>query len=546
MKKIYAYSLPAIALALASCADSYDGNLEVEKPDSVVESEHLASLGVLNSYVDKSQNPNFKFGLAVSSADFADKGLTYSIALTNFDCVVDPSAMAYSSIMDEEGAYSLATVSNMFLGTAPSVLGGPMLTYNALPKAHLDDVISANFIKGDLAGGTVLVQDFDGDELGTVYTMSNGSSATVVDDPAGNGGRVLRVGASDDKAKNSYPTFNVSLPDGLTLAGCLQVSFDIYCVDANSQKKNLVLIVNGHRKNFTGDTPDKRGCPLEQWGRKLISLDFSEVSGLTDEDMASSDFTIALGPNVLNTYYYIDNVTISWQTGEPDKYVEKTEAEKAKALADDFGVWANTIMAATASDITDYVVVANPMSDMDTYMQRTAENEAEAGNDVSGCFFFNDYMGDDYIKTVTDSLAKAYTVAGGQGQLHFYVSESGLLGNAAKTQRLVDQIALWDAAGARIDGVAVNLPLTYNEQTLAADKRAVDDLLSALASTGKLVRLDNVSMANADAEFFAYVVSQYMTLIPAQQRAGIIFASTSDLWKNNARTDIYEAVVKSL
>lgn len=547
MKKIYLYSITVLALAMASCAESYESNFIMEKPVSVIHAEYLASLGALNSAVNRAENPNFKLGLAVSSADYATKGLTYSIALTNFDMVTDVSAMAYSSILDENGAYALSPITDMFLQDAPTVCGGAMLSYNALPKTYLENVISPTFVKGDLEIGTINVADFDTEVVGAEYEMNNGSVATVTADPAGGEGNVLQIGSDDNKARNSYAVITFTLPDGLTVADITAVGFDLYCPNTNSQKRNFVAIVNGARKNYSGDTPEKRGCPLETWARKM-QLDLTDVEGLSDEDLSSSELTICLGPNVNSSFYYLDNITLAWSTGEPDKYVEKNEAEKAAALADNFGQWAANVMEAAAPGITDYVVLANPMSDMDTYMLRTADNEIECGNDTTGCFFFNDYMGDNYLKTVTDKLSSAYSVAGGNGTPIFYVSESGLLGNSAKTQRLVDQIATWCGAGAKIDGIAVNLPLVYSSEAgvQAANKQAVTDLFTALAATGKRIRLDNVSMANADAEYYGYVISEYFRLIGSANRAGIIFAGTGDLWKNNARTDVYEAVLNAL
>lgn len=548
MKNSYILPIFLSAFALGSCVEDYDTSVVVEKPESVAEAEHLASLDVLNSYVDRTANPNFKLGLAVNSADYVGQGLTYSIAKTNFDVVTDAAALTYGSTVADDGTIAFTPFTDMILDGAPAVVGGPMISYNTVNTTQLQSVIADNFVKGDYEAGKLIVADFQADELGKEYAMSNGSVATVVEDPKDPEEKVLRVGSPDSKARNSYPVINVSLPDGLTLGNCRTVIFDIYCEDTNSQKKALVMILNGQRKNFTGDTPDKRGCPLQDWGRKLIQLDVAAVDKLTDADRALSEFTLSIGPNVVNTYYYIDNVTIEWERGEKDKYVEKTPEEKSTALADNFSTWATALMTEAAPAVTDYVVVSNPMSDDDAFMLRNLENETELGHDTANSFFFNDYMGDNYVATITSALSSAYAANGGNGTPHFYVSESGLLGNPGKTARLLQQIALWEAAGAKIDGIAIDLPLSYStsasEQNV--NKQDVTDLFNAVKASGKLIRLDNVSMANADADFYSFVVSQYFTLIPGDKRGGIIFAGTGDLWKNNARTPVYEAVANGM
>lgn len=547
MKKLFIYTLPALALAAASCADSYEGDFKMEKPQSVEHSEHLASLATLNSVIDRAANPNFKLGLVVSAADYASQGLTYSLALTNFDMVTDASAFAYTSLLNESGDMVLTSITDMFFQDAPMVAAGAMLSYDALPKAYLEDVISPTFVKGDLEIGTFLAADFEDDAQGTSYPMSNGSTAVVAPNPAGGDGNVLQIGSDIDKARNSYAELTIALPNGLKVGNLTSVVFDLYCPDDKSQKRNFVAIVNGVRKNFSGDTPEKRGCPLETWMNKLV-LDITDVE-LTDDEKSADELTICFGPNVNNSYYFIDNVLIGWTTGVPDKYVEKNDAEKASALSDNFSSWADAIMAACAPSISDYVVVANPMSDIAPYALRSSETEAvfdEEGvivNDMSGMFFFNDYMGDNYVKTVTDCLSKSYSSAGGNGKPKFFVGESGLLGNSEKTQSLLAQVASWTNAGAKIDGIAVAMSgLTAS----AENRQAVTTLLQTLAGSGKLIRLDNLSVVNADADFYGFVISEYFRLIKAENRAGIIFAAPADLWKNNARTDAYEAVLNAL
>lgn len=534
-------------ISLGSCVKDYECDLVVEKPESVQEAEQIASLDVLKSYIDRAANPNFTLGISVNSDDYASQALTYSIAKTNFDAVIDGSALAYGATVADDGTASFESFRNMLLEDAPSVLGGTLLAHDMINKTQLEQVISANFIKGDFESGKLTLADFDSDAVGTVYEMTNGSVATIVEDPAGQSGNVLQIGSPENKAKNSYAIIPISLPQGITLGNLHTITFDIYCVDDNSRKKNLVLFLNGVRKNFTGDTPDKRGCPKDDWGRKLIDLDATECA-LTDEDRALSSFTLSLGPNVVNSYYYIDNITATWETGEKDKYVEKTDEEKSQALAENFDTWANALMTITAPSTNEYVVLANPMSDDDSYMLRNLENETALGIDTESSFFFNDYMGDNYLVKVTNALKAAYTTAGGTAPLKLYVKESNLLGNPGKVQRLLEQIKLWQAAGAQIDGIAVDLSLAYSvdEAEQKANTEAVDKLFEALGASGLIIRLDNVNMANANPDYYAYVIGKYFSNVTGDKRGGIIFAGTSDLWKDATRTSVYQAIVNSL
>ena len=540
--------LGGLALSLlAACADGYNCYLKVDEPESVKNANELAALDVLKNNVNKSANPNFKFGLSVGAADYVNKGLTYSIAKTNFDAVVDNNVMLYSATVADDGTYNFVSVTDMSIEDSPAVLGGKTIAYNTVNKNQLNSVISPKFIKGDLKTGTITLADFAGDQVGATYEMTNGSTGTVVEDPAGKSGNVLSIGSATDKAKNTYPVINVNLADGLTLGDLKTLTFDIYCVDDKSLKRPLVIIVDGVRQNFSTLTPDKFGCPLGDWGRKLITLDIT-AAAITEEQKAKTSFTISVGVNVNSSYYYIDNVTAAWSTGVPDRYEEQTAEEKAQSLSTNFGAWAKALMTKCAPFMTDYIVVSDPMSDSNEYMQRTADNELACGNDTANCFFFNDYMGDNYVKTITDSLSKAHSACGVNTTPVFYVSESGMLDNINKAERLVLQINEWTAAGAKIDGISFDLPLTYSdnatEQTL--NKAKVTDLFKTLAASGKLLRVNAIQMDKANADYYKFVVKEYLTLVPAAQRAGIVFGGTGDLWKNNSRSDVYKAVVEAM
>lgn len=216
---------------------------------------------------------------------------------------------------------------------------------------------------------------------------------------------------------------------------------------------------------------------------------------------------------------------------------EKTPAEKSQALADNLDSWAASVMKATASSVNEYIVVSNPMSDNPEFMLRSAESEGATEN----CFFFNDYMGDNYVADLTKSFSKSYTANGGNGAAVLYIEESGLLGNADKTTRLINQIKAWDAAGAQINGIVVDLPIGD-----ATTKDEVTALFRSLASTGKLIRLNNVSFGSATPEFCKFVVGEYLSVIPAEKCAGIYFAGTGDLWKNATRTSVFGVVADAL
>ena len=139
-------------------------------------------------------------------------------------------------------------------------------------------------------------------------------------------------------------------------------------------------------------------------------------------------------------------------------------------------------------------------------------------------------------------------------------------------------IDIWDSNGAKIDGINAKLNLTFSEDaaTQEANKATLNTLLDDLAATGKLIRLSNFDIKYVDAEglavtaakitdaqrqqladYYAYVIKQYMNKIPHDKQAGICkgnMADTTDpvgLWSVNkskdwVRTATYEAFCKAL
>jgi hypothetical protein len=138
---------------------------------------------------------------------------------------------------------------------------------------------------------------------------------------------------------------------------------------------------------------------------------------------------------------------------------------------------------------------------------------------------------------------------------------------------------VWDANGAKIDGINAKLNLTYSEdaEKQEANKASLNLLFTNLASTGKLVRLSNfdIKYQNADgtnvaakditddqrqklADYYGYVIKSYMSKIPNDKQAGICkgnLADTSDpvgLWsvdsksKDWVRTATYKAFCDAL
>lgn len=109
----------SLCLAVCSCADQgllpFPGELQV--PDELTQNANLQEYDVLKNYVNRTDNPGFKLGIAVDENDFINRGAAFSIAQTNFDDVTPGNAMKYSSVVKDDGTMDFSTV-EAFIETA--------------------------------------------------------------------------------------------------------------------------------------------------------------------------------------------------------------------------------------------------------------------------------------------------------------------------------------------------------------------------------------------------------------------------------------------
>ena len=92
---------------MASCADEFDRNFEVTRPELSAEYAYLNDYKALKEYVS---DPNFKLGIGTDAADYANQGVTYVVTNVNFTETVAGNAMKMGSCIDEKGSTNFGTV----------------------------------------------------------------------------------------------------------------------------------------------------------------------------------------------------------------------------------------------------------------------------------------------------------------------------------------------------------------------------------------------------------------------------------------------------
>lgn len=148
----------SLCLAVCSCADQgllpFPGELQV--PDELTQNANLQEYDILKNYVNRTDNPGFKLGIAVDENDFINRGAAFSIAQTNFDDVTPGNAMKYSSVVKDDGTMDFSTV-EAFISAAEdaglTVYGHTLCWHSQQNVTYLNGLIAPTIIPGEGGDG---------------------------------------------------------------------------------------------------------------------------------------------------------------------------------------------------------------------------------------------------------------------------------------------------------------------------------------------------------------------------------------------------------
>lgn len=249
---------------------------------------------------------------------------------------------------------------------------------------------------------------------------------------------------------------------------------------------------------------------------------------------------------------YIDDLQFYIQ--KPANMEPLTPEEKKDTLTWAMDQWITGIMNATGGYVTTWDAVNEAISGADYenpddpsdphigyYDLQTSEN-----GDPSTNFYWQDYLGkEDYVPIVTKLATQRFEEAGGDpSQLKLFINDYNLEswwdGNK-KLKSLIHWIQVWEAKGAKIDGIGTQMHVTYNLDE-AAQKNQEDHIVKMfelLASSGKLVKISELDMGITGpngtittdqvtyeqqlkmAEFYQFIIQKYFEIIPPAQQYGI-------------------------
>lgn len=547
MNKIFRnLSLMLVAGTFAvSCADYNEtSNFKADPDPSVI--VPYQDLAPVKTYIDRQKYPNMSLGAQLKVSDFNKQELAHAAAITNFDNVAFGTTLMSGSIVNAKGVMNFLDMMDLLEHAEEinaELYGSPI-------------VANANQADDWLATLTAPIEIPVDYVEGKVVNYNDSTSFNGYRDKATSG----TIAKYDNQNTLKISTMGkVNIIEGFEVDSLAKYTTTFW---AKSDKDASFDIT------FSGNKVTGSG-PNGKWTFKTGKWNKIVVEAQSAGDVKDGYLRIE---NTRSGVIYIQKVQVGYY---PDNHRPQTEQELTDTINYALKAWCDGLMKINAGRIKSFDLIDEPIDS-----KAVLENGMFDLKHSTEKIFWQDILGSENYAPEVSRLAKdAFEKHEGDASLlKFFISETGLE-DPKKMESLNYWIGIWDANGAKIDGINAKLNLTYSEDaaTQAATKNVLENLLTSLAKTGKLIRLSNFDIKYKDAEgaavaakdittaqrqqladFYAYVIKRYIELIPGDKQAGICkanMADTSDpvgLWavdtksKDWVRTATYEAFCKAL
>lgn len=543
MKKILKNSLFMLAAGalVVSCADYNDFEGFKADPDPAY-TKPYADLNPVKSYIDKANYPNMSIDANIDLSVYNKQALDHAAAVTHFNGVTFGSTFMPGSIIGKKGYMNFMSLKDALEHTAEiggEIYGSPIVANDNQPDewfSHITAPIEVQVLP-------IFDKDVDYSTMEEFTGTAKKGKPTIVKNFDKNG-NALRI------PKNSkvyiVEDFDLDLQGSYTITFTVQSELEnkdetIRCTFADS-------LVN------TGK--DKEG--------KLIAKKYTVRSGgwqtikveWVPAKTATKGYLMIEGN--LNSVLYIRNVHVEHT---PDNHRDQTEQEIKDTITYAINKWCDGLMEANAGRIKAFDLIDKAL-DTKTLADNPEILDLKHSKDK---IFWQDIFGsEEYAPVVSKVASEAFAKHGGNpSELKFFICETGLE-KQQRLESLMYWMGIWEAKGAKIDGINAELTLSYSEDAdvQAANEATLNMLLDNLAATGKLIRLSNFDIKYSDAEganvtadkitteqrqklanYYAYAIKAYMNKIPHDKQAGICkgnIVDTSDpvgLWSSNKKKD---------
>ena len=497
-----------------ACADFNVTDDFTAQPDPTFV-EPYKDLNPVKSYIDRSQYANLTLGATLKVSEFNKQELAHAAAVTNFDNVAFGTTLMAGSIVNAKGVMNFLDMSDLLAHVEEigyEVYGSPLFA-NANQADDWMNLLTApieiqvEYVEGKSVDYNTMTT-FEG-------TVEKGSASIAKYD----GQNTLKIGTAA----------NVHIIEGFEVDPNAKYTTTFWAMADKDASYDITF--SGNKVNGTG--------PNGKWTFKAGKWTKVVVEAQSAADVTDGYLQIE---NSRSAVIYIQKVQVGYY---PDNHRQQTAQEKADTIRYAINTWCDKLMDINAGRIKSFDLI-----------DEAIDTKAELENGMYDLkhsdekIFWQDILGsENYAPVVSRTASAAFQQHGGEpADLKFFISETGL--EDQKTfESLKYWIGIWDANGAKIDGINAKLNLTYSEDaaTQEANKAMLDNLLTGLANTGKLIRLSNFDIKYQDAtgaavnatgiteaqrqqlaDYYGYVIKSYMNKIPHDKQAGICKSNMVD------------------
>ena len=531
----------------------------------------------LKEYIDTINYPNFKLGAGTTVNDYLKKTTVYKLTNANFTETVAGNAMKMASCVDGNGNMNFTTVKNYVKAATDAglnVYGHTLGWHSQQPKGWLLRLLADK-------------PDPNGEE-----TYTEVASKDFRKDKS--------VGWKANETENGY-TLSFNSTDGLKVVTTKSKSWEIQFVAMD----NINLeTTKTYKMTFTvkGSKSGRIDGRLGSWSVNgpSFSINFTDEWQDVSVDIKpaiESSFMLLHIPNYIGDVY-IKNIKFE---GNKVATIPQTAQEMHDTLVYAMDKWIKGMMEACDGkvkgwDLINEAIGGGGNDGSGNYLLQHSDAYNPNGNpdatwDVGGgAFYWQDYMGDlEYVRQAC-RLARKY----GPEDVKLFINDYNLEGTwdlttkngikaSKKVWSIIGWIKKWEADGVtKIDGIGTQMHISFNKNSNSQNtlKTAITGMFKAMAASGKLVRVSELDMGYNDAngksvatgnmteaqhkemaDFYEWIIQQYLTIIPAEQQWGICQWCTNDspsnsgwrantpvgIWDlNNYRKHVYAGFVRGL
>lgn len=505
---------------------------------------YLDAYQPLKDYVDYTKYPNFKLGAGTQVEEYLRKSTFYKLINSNFQETVAGNAMKMSSCVNGNGEMNFNTVKN-YVNTATaaglSVYGHTLAWHSQQAKGWL----------------LKLLADKPDPTAGEVFAVVTSKDFRTTQS----------VGWKANESENGY-SMKFDATNGLKVTTTVSKPWEVQFV----AWENIILETTKTYKmimTVKGSKSGKLDGRVGDWnGGVNVSFNFTdewnEVEVSVKPTMEGS-FLLLHVPNYIGDVYI---KSIRFEGNKPAKMISQTAKEMHDTLVYAMDKWIKGMMNACDGKVKAWDLVNEPISGggndgSGNYLLQHSKSYNPSGNpdatwDVGGdAFYWQDYMGDlEYVRQAC-RLARKY----GPSDMVLFINDYNLESdwdNNQKVKSLVNWIKKWEADGVtRIDGIGTQMHISCfeNDNIMSSIKSHITTMFTVMASSGKLCRISEMDMGyvrgsdrwgaaiSTDqlteaehkrmANFYEWIVKEYLRIIPVDQQWGICQWCTMDAPSGN-------------